>query len=455
MIMYRSAVNKPSTKSRLVLMASTVTVLTVLTVTGCSSQDSTATNPTQIAGQVSEETFSASDLMFLQMMIPHHDQAVIMAGLASSRALNPQIMGIANQISASQNSEIQVMKSWLNSMGVMQMPGLDSMGAHAGHMDGVLTDSQMEALRQASGDKFDQLFAEFMIEHHLGAISMARDVLEQGEGTSQGDPAVKALAQEMISTQEEEIVLLKSMFGTSKTTALTNISPALSHVHDAVLSGDSLFIGTHSGLHQVDASTGNSELIGESNDDFMSLAGQPEKIMVASGHPGVGSSLSNPIGLVKSTNKGLTWESISLEGEVDFHALAINGDQIVGSDTRGPLLWSQDGGQNWTSGPTVEVISIVWFQDTVWITTPDQGLLNWNPGDMATVAVGLPTILLSTSPKGDAIWRVDADGSVHRSLDLQSWTQAGSVKEIEALAAEFDHAYAVIAQSIQLLSVNN
>jgi len=74
---------------------------------------------------------------------------------------------------------------------------------------------------------------------------------------------------------------------------------------------------------------------------------------------------------------------------------------------------------------------------------------------MTTVAVGLPTVLLSTSPKGDAIWRVDADGSVHRSLDLQSWTQAGSLKEIEALAAEFDHAYAVTAQSVQRLSLDN
>ena len=453
MSIFRSAAHKLSTKSLLISMACTITVLTALTMTGCSSQDSTAKNPAQVAGQVSEETFSASDFMFVQMMIPHHDQAVQMASLANSRALNPQIIDLANQISAAQNSEIQVMESWLMSMGVTQMPDLDSLGAHAGHMDGVLTESQMETLRQASGGEFDQLFGEFMIEHHLGAISMAQDVLNQG--TNQGDPAVKALAQSIIGEQEEEIVLLKSMIGASDKPARIDISPALSHVHDAVVSGGLIYIGTHSGIHRVDTSTGSSELIGDSKDDFMSLAGQPEKVMVASGHPGVGSSLSNPIGLVKSANQGLTWESISLEGEVDFHALAINENQIVGWDTRGPLLWSQDGGQSWTGGPSVQAKSIVWFQVSVWITTPDQGLLQWNPGDMTTVAVGLPTVLLSTSPKGDAIWRVDADGSVHRSLDLQSWTQAGSLKEIEALAAEFDHAYAVTAQSVQRLSLDN
>ena len=203
MSIFRSAAHKLSTKSLLISMACTITVLTALTMTGCSSQDSTAKNPAQVAGQVSEETFSASDFMFVQMMIPHHDQAVQMASLANSRALNPQIIDLANQISAAQNSEIQVMESWLMSMGVTQMPDLDSLGAHAGHMDGVLTESQMETLRQASGGEFDQLFGEFMIEHHLGAISMAQDVLNQG--TNQGDPAVKALAQSIIGEQEEEL----------------------------------------------------------------------------------------------------------------------------------------------------------------------------------------------------------------------------------------------------------
>ena len=455
MSIFRSAAHKLSTKSLLISMACTITVLTALTMTGCSSQDSTAKNPAQVAGQVSEETFSASDFMFVQMMIPHHDQAVQMASLASARALSPQILDLATQISVAQNSEINLMKSWLTSLGITQMPDLESLGAHAGHMDGVLTDAQMEALRQARGPEFDRLFAEFMIEHHLGAISMARDVLAQSDGSVQGAPEVKALARAIIVEQEEEIVFLKSIIDSRESLSRTAISPALSHVHDALIRGESLFIGTHSGIYQVNVQTGSAERIGKSNDDFMALAGQPENVMVASGHPGTGSAMSNPIGLIRSTNQGVTWDRVSLEGEVDFHALAIEDNQIVGWDTRGPLLWSQDGGQSWTGGPSVQAKSIVWFQDSVWITTPDQGLLKWNPGDMTTVAVGLPTVLLSTSPKGDAIWRVDADGSVHRSLDLQSWTQAGSLKEIEALAAEFDHAYAVTAQSVQRLSLDN
>jgi len=456
MFIFSSAAPKRSTTSfRISIASTTITVLTVLTMTGCTSPDSTAQNPTGVAGQVSEETFSASDFMFVQMMIPHHDQALQMAGLASARALSPQILDLATQISVAQNSEINLMKSWLTSLGITQMPDLESLGAHAGHMDGVLTDAQMEALRQARGPEFDRLFSEFMIEHHLGAISMARDVLAQSDGSVQGAPEVKALARAIIVEQEEEIVFLKSIIDSRESLSRTAISPARSHVHDALIRGESLFIGTHSGIYQVNVQTGSAERIGKSNDDFMALAGQPENVMVASGHPGTGSAMSNPIGLIRSTNQGVTWDRVSLEGEVDFHALAIEDNQIVGWDTRGPLQWSRDGGQTWISGPSVEVISLTWFKGTVWMTTPDQGVLKWNPGDMETVAVDLPAMLLSTSPNADAIWRVDADGNVHRSLDFQSWAQVGTVKEIEALAADFDHAYAVTAQSFQLLSLDN
>ena len=72
-------------------------------------------------------------------------------------------------------------------------------------MDGMLSDSEIEALRQAMGKSFDLLFLEGMIKHHLGAIVMAEDV--KGSANSE----VKDLATAIISTQQREIAKMRSM----------------------------------------------------------------------------------------------------------------------------------------------------------------------------------------------------------------------------------------------------
>jgi uncharacterized protein (DUF305 family) len=72
-------------------------------------------------------------------------------------------------------------------------------------MDGMLSESEIKALRQAMGKTFDLLFLEGMIKHHRGAIMMAEDVV-----TSE-NPEVSALAKAIISTQENEIAQMRSM----------------------------------------------------------------------------------------------------------------------------------------------------------------------------------------------------------------------------------------------------
>lgn len=152
-----------------------------------------------IAGCSSDEGssgFASSDLNFAEMMIPHHEQAIVMSELALANAEDPKVRELATDILAAQAPEIEQMKSW---------PGVNP-NLHAGHMmDGMLSDSEIEALRQAMGKTFDLLFLEGMIKHHLGAIMMAEDVV-----TSE-NPEVSALAKAIISTQESEIAQMRSM----------------------------------------------------------------------------------------------------------------------------------------------------------------------------------------------------------------------------------------------------
>jgi uncharacterized protein (DUF305 family) len=393
-----------------------------------------------------------ADVMFAQMMIPHHEQAVVMSDLADSRASDPVIVDLAREIKGAQAPEIELMGSWLDTWGAERLTSDDAMGEHGSHgMAGMLSDEQLDALAQAQGAEFDALFAQAMIEHHQGAVQMARDVLEAG-----ADPDVAALAREIIVTQEKEILQLQSFLGgeegSAAAAATVPVAPALGHVHGAVVDGDDLVVGTHDGVHRVSIASGQSELVGMSRDDFMGFTGLVSGTVVASGHPGPVSELPNPLGLLASEDGGATWESRSLLGEVDFHGLAVSGDQVVGWDTRGPLQWSSDGGRTWTAGPTLTPTSLTWFGEDVWLATPDLGLVTWRPGSAEVVPVDSPGVLVASASDGTALWRVDIDGTVHRTTDGSAWEQVGAVTSIEALAADADRAYAVTATGLQIVA---
>ncbi len=422
-----------------------------VTIAACSTEAGSATPGDESTAQV-QSGANGADAMFAQMMIPHHEQAVAMADLAPGRASDPLIVDLALEIRNAQDPEIALMASWLDAWGVERLSGAEALGSHASHgMAGMLSDEQLEAIAGAQGAAFDALFAQSMIEHHQGAVEMARDVLEAG-----ADPQVAELAREIIVTQETEILQLQSFLGGegtgSSASSTVAVSPTLDHVHGAVVDGDSVVVGTHGGLHRVDIATGRSERIGSAQDDFMGFTGQVAGTLVASGHPGPGSDLANPLGLLASEDGGQTWESRSLSGEVDFHGLAVNGDEVVGWDTRGPLQWSTDGGRTWTAGPNLTPTALTWFGDDVWLASPEQGLLTWVPGEDDVRSVGLPGVLVAASGDGRALWRVDMDGSVHRTTDGSTWDTVGSVTRIEALTGDADRVIAVTGDGLQVLA---
>lgn len=424
----------------------------VLVLAGCAGTTANHGGDHMDAGSTQQGI--AAEAMFAQMMIPHHEQAVVMADYALTRAQDPQIQALAEEIKAAQQPEIDLMASWLDEWGVPRMMGADAMALHGGHgMSGMLTDEQLEELVGSNGPAFDLLFAQYMIEHHLGAIDMARDVLTTGS-----DRRVLELAREIIVTQETEILRLQA-FMTGEDAGdveITSIAPLLGHLHGAVVAGSDLLVGTHDGVHRVSIDTGVTQRVGESADDFMGFAGDPSGLLVASGHPGPGSTLPNPIGLIASTDGALSWEPVSLTGEVDFHSLAVFGDEVVGWDTRGAVLWSTDRGATWQEGPSLTPTSLAWFEGRVWMATPDQGLLTWQPGGSPAPAPGDQglAVLLAASGDGEALWRIDRDGSVHRTVDGESWEPAGRVISVETFAAQRDRAFAVTRTSLQTLTLD-
>lgn len=140
-----------------------------------------------------ETNFNRADLMFMNMMIIHHDQAIEMAELASGRTENQNIIELAENISEAQRSENEKMASWLREAGLNR--------PRDGHrMAGMATSYDMQRLENSEDGEFDMLFSELMIVHHEGGIGMARAVVENGKSEK-----VREIAQTMIRVQQEEV----------------------------------------------------------------------------------------------------------------------------------------------------------------------------------------------------------------------------------------------------------
>jgi len=152
-------------------------------------------------GHNSNSQMVGSDAMFLQMMIPHHEQAVVMSDLALSTSKDVDVLKLAKQIRDAQAPEIIKMQGWLSDAGLSEDPG-HSMG---NGMGGMLSDSDLSALKGSTGKAFDKLFLAGMIAHHEGAIDMVM-MIENSQ-----DSDVKRLGQDIVKSQTAEIELMKKI----------------------------------------------------------------------------------------------------------------------------------------------------------------------------------------------------------------------------------------------------
>ena len=150
--------------------------------------------------------FNNADVTFVQMMIPHHEQAVDMSNMLLAKSgVDPDVQALAQQIKAAQGPEITLMTGWLTAWGQPTASG-EMGGMHHGGEDGVMTPGQMEALDGADGANGQRLYLEGMIKHHIGAVTMAREELDDGQNRD----AVN-LARTITDTQTVEITTLENL----------------------------------------------------------------------------------------------------------------------------------------------------------------------------------------------------------------------------------------------------
>ena len=193
---------------------------TAVVLAGCSNSEAPSTStvtptPTTMAAPSASGSTGASsahddaDVAFAQGMIPHHSQAVDMAGLAVDRGGDNRVKQLATAVENTQGPEIEQLRGFLAAWGQPEAPaGTDHAGV--GHSStggsGMMTDAQMQQLQQARGADFDRMFLQMMTAHHEGAVEMARAELAGGR-----NPEAKALAQKIIDEQQAEIAAMANV----------------------------------------------------------------------------------------------------------------------------------------------------------------------------------------------------------------------------------------------------
>ncbi|MDK1474698.1 DUF305 domain-containing protein [Streptomyces sp. 549] len=147
---------------------------------------------------------NGADFTFMTMMIEHHEQALVMAELAEEHAEGERVGKLADRIRAAQKPEISVMRAWLKRNNADSRSG--GHDHHHGEMAGMATEAQLERLGKARGAAFDRMFLSLMITHHQGAVTMAEEVLKDGN-----DVTVEEMATEIAAQQNAEVARMRAL----------------------------------------------------------------------------------------------------------------------------------------------------------------------------------------------------------------------------------------------------
>lgn len=204
--------------TKLTATAAAVLALT-LGLTACGDDEPTA-EPNAVRTADNGDVFNDADVAFATDMIPHHAQAIEMVTLTLGRTLDPEVQALADAIRATQAPEVEMMVDWLAAWDA-EVPETSLDHSNAGHdmddmghggsdsdMPGMMSGDQMDALANASDEEFEDLWLEMMIEHHAGAIEMAR--AEQDNGVFAD---AIGLAGAIVTSQQAEIDQMEALLG--------------------------------------------------------------------------------------------------------------------------------------------------------------------------------------------------------------------------------------------------
>lgn len=174
--------------------------------------DQSTLNPAaQARADGGKPPYVRADVKFMEGMIHHHAQAILIAKWAPSHGASESVRKLCERIVVAQRDEIMLMSTWLKGRNET-VPAADTLGEHTNMpgmdhssmmMPGMLTPPQVAQLDSARGRNFDRLFLKYMIQHHQGALTMVHELFGS-QGAAQ-DGTVYRFASDVEADQNAEI----------------------------------------------------------------------------------------------------------------------------------------------------------------------------------------------------------------------------------------------------------
>lgn len=201
----------------------------------------------------------------------------------------------------------------------------------------------------------------------------------------------------------------------------------VSHIHGLGLDpGDQrLYVATHEGIY-TPGPKGEPDLVGDSKDDFMGFTVAGDKTFYASGHPASGGNK----GLIKSTDAGETWKSLSLSGESDFHALESAHGTVYGYDVTNGLVRTTKDGVSWKDGARLEALDMAVSPGDpgVVLATTAEGVARSGDGGRTFAPGKEPVMAFLSWTAKNGLYGIDTSGGLNRSTDGgTTWKKVSTV----------------------------
>ena len=206
-------------------------------------------NPSKIldakeATNISNTSYIKADVKFLQGMIVHHEQAILMSNMAGERTNNKTILDLAKRIDVSQADEINFMESWLKQRNEYADNSHENHHMHRKHhihashnmhldMVGMATPKQLDDLKKSSSTDFDRLFLQLMITHHDGALEMVEE-LKKYPGNAY-DPILNEFVADLVNDQGVEIERMNTILVDLSDDPRSGLAPGLYIADEAIL----------------------------------------------------------------------------------------------------------------------------------------------------------------------------------------------------------------------------
>jgi hypothetical protein len=207
--------------------------------------------------------------------------------------------------------------------------------------------------------------------------------------------------------------------------------PGFGHVHGLGINPADglLYAATHYGVWRVSAE-GKAVRIADRYQDTMGFTIAGPDHFLGSGHPDLREKLPSHLGLIESRDRAETWQSLSLLGEVDFHALEAKHGRIYGFDSRSSTFMVSDDGRTWQRLAQLGLVDITVSPSdrSVVVATAEQGLVRSDDGGQAFREVPGAPPLLFVDWSAAGFYGLDVAGAVWTSSDGgATWERRGEI----------------------------